>query len=44
VDETGYTYDWSASGVHVGLSEFVLAKYSTVTVESVTPTLDYLYS
>ena len=40
----GYTYDWSASGVHVGLSEFVLAQYSTVTVESVTPTLDYLYS
>ncbi len=38
----GYTYDWGASGVHVGLSEFVLEQYSMVTVESVTPTLDYL--
>jgi hypothetical protein len=40
----GYTYDWGSSGAHVGLSEFVLAQYSTVVVESVTPTLDYLYS
>lgn len=39
----GYTYDWGASGSHVGLSEFVLEQYSMVTVESVTPTLDYLY-
>jgi hypothetical protein len=40
----GYTYDWGNSGSHVGLSEFVLAQYSMVIVESVTPTLDYLYS
>jgi len=40
----GYTYDWGNSGSHVGLSEFVLVQYSMVIVESVTPTLDYLYS
>jgi len=38
----GYTYDWGSSGSHVGLSEFVLAQNSTVTVKSVTPTVEYL--
>jgi hypothetical protein len=37
----GYTYDWGSQN-HVGLSEFVLKQNSTVTVNSVTPTLDYL--
>jgi len=38
----GYTYDWGSSESHVGLSEFVLAQNSTVTVKSVTPTGEYL--
>ena len=38
----GYTYDWGNSGSHVGLSEFVLKQNATVTVKSVTPTVDYL--
>jgi hypothetical protein len=37
----GYTYDWGDS-TPVGLSEFVLIKNATVTVESVTPTVEYL--
>ena len=37
----GYTYDWGDS-THVGLSEFVLMQNATVTVKSVTPTVDYL--
>lgn len=39
----GYTYDWDSSN-HVGLSEFVIWQNSTVTVKSVTPTLEYLQS
>jgi hypothetical protein len=38
----GYTYDWGNPDSHVGLSEFVLKQNSTVVVNSVTPTLDYL--
>lgn len=37
----GYTYDWGDS-THVGLSEFVLQQNATVTVKSVTPTVEYL--
>lgn len=37
----GYTYDWGSSN-HVGLSEFILKQNSTVTVKSVTPTVEYL--
>jgi hypothetical protein len=37
----GYTYDWGSSN-HVGLSEFILTQNSTVTVNSVTPTAEYL--
>lgn len=40
----GYTYDWGNTANHVGLSEFVLRQNSTVTVKSVTPTIEYLYS
>ena len=40
----GYTYDWGNTATHVGLSEFVLRQNSTVTVKSVTPTVDYLHS
>ena len=40
----GYTYDWANTENHVGLSEFVLRQNSTVTVESVTPTDEYLQS
>lgn len=38
----GYTYDWGDSASKFGLSEFVIRQNSTVLVESVTPTLDYL--
>ncbi|MCW4010527.1 MAG: hypothetical protein NWF05_07905 [Candidatus Bathyarchaeota archaeon] len=38
----GYTYDWGNTKGHVGLSEFVLKQNSLVTVESVTPTQEYL--
>lgn len=37
----GYTYDWGSTN-HIGLSEFVIKHNSTVTVESVTPTVEYL--
>lgn len=37
----GYTYDWG-SGNHVGLSEFIIEQNATVTVKSVTPTVEYL--
>ncbi len=40
----GYTYDWGNTQTHVGLSEFVLRANSTVTVQSVTPTAQYLGS
>lgn len=40
----GYTYDWGNSKSHIGLSEFVIEQNSTVTVKSVTPTTEYLYS
>ncbi len=38
----GYTYDWGSTKSHVGLSEFVIKQNSMVTVESVTPTIEYL--
>jgi len=37
----GYTYDWGDS-TPVGLSEFVIVQNATVTVKSVTSTVDYL--
>ena len=37
----GYTYDWGSTN-HIGLSEFVIKHNSTVTVESATPTVEYL--
>ncbi|MDJ0596875.1 MAG: hypothetical protein QNJ72_44095 [Pleurocapsa sp. MO_226.B13] len=37
----GYTYDWGDSSDHVGLSEFVLAKGSSLEVDAVTPVDDY---
>jgi hypothetical protein len=37
----GYTYDWGSNN-HIGLSEFIVKQYSIVTVQSVTPTLEYL--
>ena len=40
----GYTYDWGDSQSHIGLSEFVIKQNSTVTVKSVTPTVEYLQS
>ena len=40
----GYTYDWGNTQSHIGLSEFVIKQNSTVTVKSVTPTTEYLYS
>ena len=40
----GYTFDWGNPNSHVGLSEFVLKQGSTVTVKSVEPIADYLYS
>ncbi len=40
----GYTYDWGNSKSHIGSSEFVIEQNSTVTVKSVTPTTEYLYS
>lgn len=40
----GYTYDWGNPNSEIGLSEFVIKQNSTVIVESVTPTTDYLYS
>jgi hypothetical protein len=39
----GYTYDWGSTN-HVGLSEFILKQNSTITVKSVTPTVEYLKS
>jgi hypothetical protein len=39
----GYTYDWG-DDTHVGLSEYVLMQNATVTVKSVTPTIEYLKS
>lgn len=39
----GYTYDWGDS-THIGLSEFVLMQNATVTVKSVTPSVEYLKS
>lgn len=38
----GYTYDWGDSKTHVGISEFVITQNATVTVKSVTPTVEYL--
>lgn len=38
----GYTYDWGDSKTHIGLSEFVIEQNATVTVKSVTPTVQYL--
>jgi hypothetical protein len=38
----GYTYDWGDTKTHVGLSEFVIEQNATVTVKSVTPTVQYL--
>jgi hypothetical protein len=40
----GYTYDWGNSNSHIGLSEFVVKQNSLVTVKSVTPITEYLYS
>ena len=40
----GYTYDWGNPVSHVGLSEYVLKQGSIVTVKSVMPVTDYLYS
>ena len=40
----GYTYDWSNPQAPIGLSEFVLKQYSTITVKSVTPIQEYLNS
>ncbi len=37
----GYTYDWGSSN-HVGLSEYIIAQNSTITVKSATPTTEYL--
>ncbi|MEL6929494.1 MAG: hypothetical protein AAFO95_12765 [Cyanobacteria bacterium J06600_6] len=37
----GYTYDWGNSADHVGLSEFVLSKGSSLEVDSVTTVDDY---
>jgi hypothetical protein len=37
----GYTYDWGSTN-HVGLSEFIIPANSTVTVNSVTATSEYL--
>lgn len=38
----GYTYDWGDPGCEVGLSEFVILGGSTVGVQDVVPTADYL--
>ncbi len=38
----GYTYDWGNPSGEVGLSEFVLRSGATVTVRSVSSTLDYV--
>lgn len=38
----GYTYDWSANGHHIGLSEFVVLGGAKIQVASVFPNRDYL--
>ena len=38
----GYTYDWGNTVSNIGLSEFLIKPNSTVTVKSVTPTVEYL--
>ncbi len=38
----GYTYDWGDPESEFGLSEFIVKRYSLVTVESKTTTIDYL--
>ena len=40
----GYTYDWGNDKTRVGLSEFVIREGAEISVNSVTPTDDYMIS